>query len=72
MIYNKTKLNKKSAFSLVEVLISLVLISLVMVAMAPVITKKISDKTNDGVVFTYNKENNTSEDNVCYITNIIF
>ena len=70
MIYNKTKLNKKSAFSLVEVLISLVLISLVMVAMAPVITKKISDKTNDGVVFTYNKENNTSEDNVCYITNI--
>ena len=40
MIYNKTKLNKKSAFSLVEVLISLVLISLVMVAMAPVITKK--------------------------------
>ena len=47
MIYNKTKLNKKSAFSLVEVLISLVLISLVMVAMAPVITKKISDKTTE-------------------------
>ena len=44
MKYNKLQFNKKGAFSLVEVLISLVLISLVMVATAPIITKKLPKK----------------------------
>ena len=70
MKYNKLQFNKKGAFSLVEVLISLVLISLVMVAMAPIITKKITEKTNNGIVYTYNPNNNAKENNLCYITNI--
>ena len=70
MKYNKLQFNKKGAFSLVEVLISLVLISLVMVATAPIITKKITEKTNNGIVYTYNPNNNAKENNLCYITNI--
>ena len=69
MIYNKIN-NKKPAFSLVEVLISLLLISVVMVALAPVITRKISDKTNEGVVFTYNEGNNAAEGDVCFSTDL--
>ncbi len=70
MIKNTLKINKNKAFSLVEVLISLLLISLVMVAMAPVITKKTTEKTNEGIVYTYNPNNNTINNNVCYITNL--
>ena len=68
MKYNPIKINKNNAFSLVEVLISLVLISLIMVATAPIVTKRITEKTNEGVVYTYNSNNNTTKDNVCYIT----
>ncbi len=62
------KINKKqNGFSLVEVLISLVLISLVMVAMAPVITKKVSIKKADGIVYKYSDANNTtSTSDVCF------
>ena len=35
-----------------------------------IITKKITEKTNNGIVYTYNPNNNAKENNLCYITNI--
>ena len=71
MVFNINKINKKTnAFSLVEVLISLVILSLIMVALAPIITKKVSDRVSDGVVYTYSAGNNVQDDNVCFVTEI--
>ncbi len=62
--------NKKAGFSLVEVMMTLLILSMVMVLMAPVMTKKVTVKKNEGVVYTYSSSSLTTEDNVCFTTNL--
>lgn len=62
--------NKKAGFSLVEVMMTLLILSMVMVLMAPVMTKKVTVKKNEGVVYTYSSSSLTTEDDVCFTTNL--
>lgn len=61
---------KRGAFSLVEVLMTLLILSLVMVLMAPVITKKVLPKKTEGIVYTYKSDTKVTSGNFCYTTNI--
>ena len=71
--YNKTGfiLNKLKAFSLVEVLMTLLIMSLIIVALAPVITRKITLKSKDeSVVFTYEGDIQADDDGLCYMSEL--
>ena len=61
---------KKEAFSLVEVMVTILVLSLIMVAMTPVITKKRPEAAQTGgVIFTYGTSNSTEDDrDVCFAT----
>ena len=57
-------LTKLKAFSLVEVLMTLLIMSLIIVALAPVITKKITTRSGEeGIVYTYTSSSQI-EDNL--------
>lgn len=62
--------NKKAGFSLVEVMMTLLILSMVMVLMAPVMTKKVTVKKNEGVVYTYNPNSLATDDDYCYVASI--
>ena len=72
MLYKKPVLKPLSkenlaAFSLVEVLMTLLLIALVLISVAPIITKRSASRNIEGVVFTY-KGNNVTQNNKCFLT----
>ena len=61
-------LTKLKAFSLVEVLMTLLIMSLIIVALAPVITKKITQRSRaEGIVYTYTGSMQP-EENLCFST----
>ena len=74
MIYNKTKLNKKSAFSLAEVLVSLLIISVILLLALPVITKKNIFANNSlkggSKVFLFQEQSEDDANFPCYITTL--
>ena len=72
MLYKKPVLKpyfkgSSAAFSLVEVLMTLLLIALIIISIAPIITKRTASRNIEGVVFTY-KGNNVTQDNKCFLT----
>ena len=72
MLYKKPVLKpflkeNLAAFSLVEVLMTLLLIALVLISVAPIITKRSASRNIEGVVFTY-KGNNVTQNNKCFLT----
>src|SRR5699024_9685316 len=73
MIKNmKINTKNKQAFSLVEILMSILIVSLIFVAMAPVFTKRMLPRKNQGIVYTYNGASNLSVPNSCFIANVDF
>ncbi len=59
-------LKNKSAFSLIEVMITVLILSVALIVLAPIVTNKTVGKQNDGVVFTYNDSNRVQTNNLCF------
>lgn len=74
MIFNINKINRKKAFSLAEVLISLLILSIILLLALPVITKK-NKITNDakrggGQVYLFQQQSEYNPQFPCYVTNL--
>ena len=67
-----TAIGKKFAFSLVEILMSVLIVSLVLVAMAPILTKKMTPKKNAGVVYTYKNDGSLTDTSRCLLTSVTY
>ncbi len=73
MIKKYININSKSfAFSLIEILMSILIVSLIFVAMAPVFTKRILPQKNNGVVYTFKGNTNLTYPNSCLIAGVDF
>ena len=73
MIRKNIKISSKSlAFSLIEILMSILIVSLIFVAMAPVFTKKMLPQKNNSVVYTYIGPTNLTYANSCFIADVDF
>ncbi len=74
MKYNKLQFNKKGAFSLAEVLISLLIISVILLLALPVITKKnnFSNTSQKGgsQVFLFQEQSEEDSNFPCYVTTL--
>ena len=73
MIKNTLKINKKNAFSLAEVLVSLLIISVILLLALPVITKKgnfaNNSKKGGSQVFLFQQQSEEDANFPCYVTN---
>lgn len=74
MIFNINKINRKKAFSLAEVLISLLILSIILLLAFPAITKKNKmanfAKRGNGAVFLFQQQSTENPIFPCYVTSL--
>lgn len=60
------------AFSLIEILMSILIVSLIFVALAPVFTRRMMPRKDYGIVYTYNGPSQLSIQNSCFLASVDF